>query len=130
MKSYLVCLSVAINSMWMAMPIKILANPQTQVDAKVALERSIKSNLGSNGEYQPLIVSLKQWLGNYQKIQSEGSNYLAIFTRGSVPISVQFRDDRSIKSYGMGCPIVTKSLSVSQAHPDLQKLLSKCPNLK
>jgi hypothetical protein len=130
MKSYLVFLSVAINLMWMAMPIKILANPQTKVDAKVALDRSIKSNLGSNGKYQPLIVNLKQWLGNYQKIQSEGSNYLAIFDRGSVPISVQFRNDGSIESYGMGCPIVTKSLSVSQAHPNLKKLLSKCPNLK
>ena len=113
----------------MVIPTVAIAKPQ-QVDAKAALDRSMRSNLGSNGKYQPLLASLKQWMGKYQKIQPEGSNYSAIFDRGSVPVTVRFKENGSIENYGMGCPIVNKSLSLSQSPSELQKLLSKCPNLK
>ena len=128
MKIYFVDL-LLINSSSMAMPTVAIANPQ-QVDAKAALDRSMRSNLGSNGKYQPLLASLKQWMGDYQKIQPEGSNYSAIFDRGSVPVSVKFKENGSIESYGMRCPIVTKSLALSKAPRDLPELLSKYPNLK
>ena len=129
MKKYSVCLLLINSSISMVIPTVAIAKPQ-QVDAKAALDRSMRSNLGSNGKYQPLLASLKQWMGKYQKIQPEGSNYSAIFDRGSVPVTVRFKENGSIKNYGMGCPIVNKSLSLSQAPSELQKLLSKCPNLK
>ena len=130
MKIYLVCLAIATSSIYLTMPTISTASPKSQVDVKAALDRSMRSNIGSNGKYQPLLASLKQWMGKYQKIQPEGTNYLAIFDRGSVPVTVKFKDNGSIDNYGMGCPIVIKSLSLSQAPPELQKLLSKCPNLK
>jgi hypothetical protein len=104
---------------------------QAQSSAEAAIDRSFKTNTGSDGKPSQIVVNLKQWLGNYQKIQKkDGTSYLGIFDRGSVPINVQFNDNGSVKSYGMNCPTVNKSVSLTQAPPELQKLLSKCPNLK
>lgn len=130
MKIYQVYLAIATSSLYLTMPTIAAANPQAQINAKAALDRSLRSNTGSNGKYQPLLASLKQWLGDYQKVQPEGSNYSAIFERGTVPVTIKLKNDGSIEGYGMGCPIVPKSLSLSQAPSELQKLLSKCPNLK
>jgi hypothetical protein len=106
-------------------------NSQAQALAQVALDKSFKNNLRANGEPAPIINSLKQWLGNYQKVQKvDSTNYLGIFERGSVPISIDFKSDGSIEKYGMTCPNVTKPLSLSQAPADLQKVLAPCPNLK
>jgi hypothetical protein len=104
-------------------------NAQAQVAAQMAVDRSFRTNVGSNGKPNPLFVSLKQWLGNYQKVRKQDeTTYVGIFDRGSMPLEVNFKPDGSIENYGVGCP-VTK-LPLSQAHPDLQKIFSNCTNLK
>ena len=101
-----------------------------QASALVALDKSFKTNTRANGETSPILTSLKQWLGNYQKVQKiDATNYLGIFERGSAPVTINFKPDGSIKNYQMGCP-VTKSLSRSQAPANLQQVLADCPNLK
>ena len=103
---------------------------QAQASALVALDKSFKTNTRANGETSPILTSLKQWLGNYQKVQKvDATNYLGIFERGSAPVTINFKPDGSIENYQMGCPI-TKSASTSQAPADLQKILADCPNLK
>jgi hypothetical protein len=103
---------------------------QAQASALVALDKSFKTNTRANGETSPILTSLKQWLGNYQKVQKvDATNYLGIFDRGSAPVTINFKPDGSIENYQMGCPI-TKSATRSQAPADLQKILVGCPNLK
>jgi hypothetical protein len=102
---------------------------KAQTVALVALDKSFKTNTRVNGETSPILVSLKQWLGNYQKVQKlDATNYLGIFERGSAPITVNFKPDGSIENYGMGCP--TTKVSLKQAPANIQKILEKCPNLK
>jgi hypothetical protein len=102
---------------------------QAQASAAVALDKSFKTNTRANGETSPILTSLKQWLGNYQKVQKvDANNYLGIFDRGSAPVTINFKPDGSIENYQMGCP-TTKSLSRSTAPANLQKLLAECPNL-
>jgi hypothetical protein len=103
---------------------------RSQVNAKAAVDRAFKTNTDSKGQPSQIIVNLKQWMGKYQKTEAAGGSYSAIFDRGSVPIKVDSNDNGSVKAFGMGCPVVPKSMSLSQAPPDLQKLLSTCPNLK
>jgi hypothetical protein len=104
-------------------------NAKAQTSALVALDKSFKTNTRANGETSPILNSLKQWLGNYQKVQKiDATNYLGIFDRGSAPVNINFKPDGSIESYGMGCP--NTKLSLKQAPADLQKVLEKCPNLK
>jgi hypothetical protein len=104
-------------------------NAQAQVAAQAAVDRSFRTNVGSNGKPNQLFVSLKQWLGNYHKvIKKDGSNYLGVFDRGTVPVTVNFKPDGSIENYSVGCP-VTKS-PLSQAQPELQEIFADCSNLK
>ncbi len=105
-------------------------NAKAQASAAIALDKSFKTNTRANGETSPILTSLKQWLGNYQKVQKvDAANYVGIFDRGSAPVTINFKPDGSIENYQMGCPI-TKSASRSQAPADLQKVLADCPNLK
>ena len=105
-------------------------NAKAQASAAVALDKSFKTNTRANGETSPILTGLKQWLGNYQKVQKvDGNNYVGIFERGSAPVTINFKPDGSIENYQMGCPI-TKSASRSQAPADLQKVLADCPNIK
>jgi hypothetical protein len=105
-------------------------NATAQASAAIALDKSFKTNTRANGETSPILTSLKQWLGNYQKVQKvDGNNYVGIFDRGSAPVTINFKSDGSIENYQMGCPI-TKSATRSQAPADLQKVLADCPNLK
>jgi hypothetical protein len=102
---------------------------QAQSAAAIALDKSFKTNTRANGEISPILTSIKQWLGNYQKVQKvDATNYLGIFDRGSAPVTINFKPDGSIENYGMGCP--NTKLSLKQAPADLQKVLEKCPNLK
>ena len=104
-------------------------NAQAQAAAQAAVDRSFRTNVGSNGKPNQLFVSLKQWLGNYQKVrQQDETTYIGIFDRGSMPLEVNFKPDGSIENYGVRCPITRVPLS--QAPSDLQKVLAKCPNLK
>jgi hypothetical protein len=104
-------------------------NANAQASAAIALDKSFKTNTRANGETSPILTSLKQWLGNYQKVQKvDATNYLGIFDRGSAPVTINFKPDGSIENYNMGCP--TTKLSLKQAPADLQKVLEKCPNLK
>ena len=103
---------------------------QAQALALVALDKSFKTNTRANGETSPILTSLKQWLGNYQKVlKIDATNYVGIFERGSAPVTINFKPDGSIENYRMGCPM-TKSAARSQAPADLQKILADCPNLK
>jgi hypothetical protein len=103
---------------------------KAQASALIALDKSFKTNTRANGETSPILTSLNQWLGNYQKVQKvDATNYVGIFDRGSAPVTINFKPDGSIENYQMGCP-VTKSVSRSQAPADLQKVLADCPNLK
>jgi hypothetical protein len=105
-------------------------NAKAQASAAIALDKSFKTNTRANGETSQILTSLKQWLGNYQKVQKvDAANYVGIFERGSAPVTINFKPDGSIENYRMGCPI-TKSASKSQAPADLQKILADCPNLK
>jgi hypothetical protein len=102
---------------------------QAQVAAQAAVDRSFRTNVGSNGKPNQLFVSLKQWLGNYQKVQKQdATTYVGIFARGSMPLEVNFKPDGSIENYGVRCPMT--KIPLSQAHPDLQKIFSNCPDLK
>jgi hypothetical protein len=104
-------------------------NAAAQAAAQAAVDRSLRTNIGSNGKPNQLFISLKQWLGNYQKVRKQdATTYVGIFDRGSLAIEVNFKPDGSIENFGVGCP-VTK-LPLSQADPDLQKIFSNCPNLK
>jgi hypothetical protein len=103
---------------------------KAQASAAIALDKSFKTNTRANGETSPILTSLKQWLGNYQKVQKvDAINYVGIFERGSAPVTINFKPDGSIENYQMGCPI-TKSALRKQAPADLQKVLANCPNLK
>ncbi len=109
---------------------KLEPNAQAQASAAIALDKSFRTNTRANGEVSPILTSLKQWLGNYQKVQKvDATNYMGIFDRGSAPITINFKPDGSIENYQMGCPI-GKSLSRSTAPANLQKILADCPNLK
>jgi hypothetical protein len=102
---------------------------QAQASAQAALDKSFKTNTRANGEKSQILTSLKQWLGNYQKVQKiDATNYLGIFEKGSAPVTINFKPDGSIENYGMGCP--TTKLSRQQAPAELQKILTNCPNLK
>ncbi len=104
-------------------------NAKAQASAAIALDKSFKTNTRANGETSPILTSLKQWLGNYQKVQKvDATNYLGIFARGSAPVMINFKPDGSIENYNMGCP--TAQVSLKQAPADLQKVLATCPNLK
>jgi hypothetical protein len=105
-------------------------NAKAQASAAIALDKSFKTNTRANGETSPILTGLKQWLGNYQKVQKvDAINYIGVFDRGSAPVTINFKPDGSIENYQMGCPI-TKSASRSQAPADLQKVLANCSNLK
>ena len=102
---------------------------QAQAAAQIALDKSFKTNTRANGENSPILTSLKQWLGNYQKVQKiDVTDYVGIFERGSAPVTINFKPDGSIENYKMGCP--TTKVSISQAPAALQKILANCPNLK
>ncbi len=102
---------------------------QAQASAQAALDKSFKTNTRANGEKSQFLTSLKQWLGNYQKVQKiDATNYVGIFERGSAPVTINFKPDGSIENYGMGCP--TTKVSIAQAPAELQKVLANCPNLK
>ncbi len=102
---------------------------QAQASALVALDKSFKTNTRANGETSPILTSLKQWLGNYQKVQKvDAANYVGIFDRGSAPVTINFKSDGSIENYQMGCP--TTKAAKNQAPANLQKILADCPNLK
>jgi hypothetical protein len=105
-------------------------NAKAQASAAIALDKSFQTNTRANGETSPILTSLKQWLGNYQKVQKvDANNYIGVFDRGSAPVTINFKPDGSIENYQMGCP-TTKSATRSQAPADLQKVLADCPNLK
>ncbi|WP_310486507.1 hypothetical protein [Chamaesiphon sp. VAR_69_metabat_338] len=102
---------------------------QAQAAAQVALDKSFKTNTRANGEVSPVLVSLKQWLGNYQKVKKvDATKYLGMFERGSAPVTINFKPDGSIENYSMGCP--TTKVSLKQAPENLQKIFATCPNLK
>jgi hypothetical protein len=99
-----------------------------QPSPEVAIDRIFRYNSsppGGDNQARYSLISLKTWMGAYQRTLGDGTNYVAIFDRGSIPLTVELKDSGDIKSLVFGCP-VTKSLSLSDAPTDLQKLWIKC----
>jgi hypothetical protein len=83
------------------------------------------SPAGSNNQDRYLVISLKKWLGTYQRVIEDDNNYVAVFDRASIPLKVKLKDSGDIESFNFGCP-VSKSVSLNEAPLELKKLLSKC----
>jgi hypothetical protein len=114
------------------LPISIELTALAQPSPEITIDRIFRYNSsppGSNIQDRNLVESLKKWLGAYQRVLPEGSNYVAIFDRASIPLKVKFKDSGEIESFGFGCP-ASKSISLNEAPLELQKLLSQCNRSK
>jgi hypothetical protein len=72
-------------------------NAKAQASAAIALDKSFTTNTRANGETSPILTSLNQWLGNYQKVQKvDATTILAssIAVRLQLPLILS-RMDRS-----------------------------------
>jgi hypothetical protein len=87
------------------------------------IDSSIRNNSipGASKESNAVIVSLKKWIGPYQKLEKKGSGYSANFEKGSLPIAV------SLKGVAVGCP--QTAVPLSKAPANIRKTFGKCPNL-
>jgi hypothetical protein len=87
------------------------------------IDSSIRNNSipGASKESNAVIVSLKKWMGPYQKLEKTGSGYNANFEKGSLPIAV------SLKGVAVGCP--KTAVPLSKAPANIKKTFGKCPNL-
>ncbi len=104
---------------------------KAQPEAAVAIDRAFRyeSSFASSNTQGRLVSSFKNWLGAFQRIRTDGNNYIAVFDRGSLPIDAKFKANGSVESLIFGCPI-SKSLSLSDAPSDVRQALSKCPGFK
>ena len=94
--------------------------PEVVLDRAFRYESSAPTTQGRG-----LLTSLTVWIGNYQRIRKEGSGYVAVFDRGSLPLDAKFKSNGSIESMTFGCPI-SRSVSINDAPTDIRKALSKC----
>lgn len=73
--------------------------------------------------------TVTRWLGNYKGVQTEDEHYRVLFEQGSIPVTVQFREDGNPDSITVvDCPVT--SIPISQAPPQYREVLSSdCPDL-
>lgn len=104
---------------------------QAQPDPEVAIDRVFRyeSSFSSSNSQGQLIGIFKNWMGAFQRIRTDGNNYIAVFDRGSLPIDAKFKANGSVESLSFGCPI-SKSLSLSDAPSNIRQTLSKCAGFK
>jgi hypothetical protein len=98
--------------------------PELVLDRAFRYESSAPTSQGRG-----LLTSLEGWIGNYQRIRKEGSGYVAVFDRGSLPLDAKFKSNGSIESMTFGCPM-SRSVSINDAPTDIRKALSKCGGFK
>jgi hypothetical protein len=98
---------------------------------EVAIDRMFRydSAPGSTSQGRELLGSVKKWMGSYQRTLKDGNGYVAVFDGGSLPIDAKFKANGTVESMTFGCP-KSRSLSVSNAPPELRKALSKCAGFK
>lgn len=127
--------AVGLGTAWILLqtPLSVLAEDK----AEATLNQIFRSDTplpGANAqEHQNrmmLKTSLTQWIGSYQGVREEKNHHLILFERGSIPVTVQFKENGEPKSVSVvGCPVT--SAPISQAPLQYRKvLLSNCPNLK
>ncbi len=106
-----------------AMVLKVSAQmaPEVSIDRIFRYESS-SSGAAGQGEFA---MSLKKWLGAYQRLLKDGDNYTAVFDRASLPLTVELKDNGDFKGFGIGCG-ATSSLPMSEAPEEFRKLLLKC----
>jgi hypothetical protein len=102
-----------------------LAQPSPEVE----IDRIFRYDSPAPGSYGQAGLSgmLQKWLGAYQRTVRDDNNYVVVFDRASLQLLVDVKDNGSFKSFTIGCP-VTKSLPLSDAPEDIQRLLSRCRN--
>jgi hypothetical protein len=98
---------------------------------EVAIDRMFRysSAPGSTSQGRALLGSVIQWMGSYQRTLKDGNGYVAVFDGGSLPIDAKFKANGTVESMTFGCP-TSRSLSISNAPPELRKALSKCAGFK
>jgi hypothetical protein len=108
------------------MPAMVL-KASAQMAPEVAIDHIFRyesSSPGPRGQGE-LAMSLKKWLGAYQRLLKDGDNYTAVFDRASLPLTVESKENGDFKGFGIGCKS-TSSLPMSEAPEEFRKLLLKC----
>jgi hypothetical protein len=88
---------------------------------------------GANTEEQQNRIKIKteaiQWLGRYQGVQKDGDHYLVLFEQGSVPITMEFRENGDPDAINVvACPVT--EVPIAQAPSEYREtLLTECPDL-
>jgi hypothetical protein len=101
-----------------------------QPSPEIVLDRLFRNESSApNTQSREMLVSLKQWMGSFQRIRKESSGYVAVFDSGSLPIDAKFKANGSIETMNFGCP-KTKSLSMDTAPSSIRQSLSKCAGFK
>jgi hypothetical protein len=128
-------LAFSLGTAWILLQTPLSVSAQNKAEA--TLNQIFRSDVpfpGTNAQEQQNLMMLKtsvtQWMGSYQGVREEKDRYLILFERGSIPVTIQFRENGNPKSVSVvGCPVT--SAPVSQAPLQYRKvLLSNCPNLK
>ncbi len=99
---------------------------------EVAIDQAFR--LGSlppeaDAQIQSLVAGIRNWMGSYQGLRRQGDDYLVMFERGELPVSVRQDARDQINSVSFGCPR-SKSLNLNQASKELRQVFSPCPNLQ
>jgi hypothetical protein len=127
--------TIVLSAVWLLVqPLALVG--QAQASPEIIIDRILRSdtstssssNVGSaarTNDYLQSLRSFKRWMGNYQRIQKDGDNYVAVFDSGSLPIAVNTKPNGAIDSLSFGCP-VTRSLSLNEAPLELRQALIKC----
>jgi hypothetical protein len=103
----------------------LLSQPiaSAQPSIENAIDSALRNNSipGASKESNAVIVSLKKWMGPYQKLEKAANGYSATFKQGSLPIEVSFQ------GVGVGCP--RTSIPLSKAPDNIKKTFGRCTNL-
>jgi beta-lactamase class A len=75
-------------------------------------------------QVQQIISSLKQGLGDYQKVEKQGNNYIVVFVRGYVPTQIALDTNGKIAMLLFQAP-VAKSKSLEEAIAEFKVLPGK-----
>ncbi|BAY26875.1 putative beta lactamase-related protein [Calothrix sp. NIES-2100] len=116
------------------LPIVKVQLPKKSVMPKAALERllttePVQADWFSSEflahvpifQIQQIISSLKQELGDYQKVEAQGKNYISVFARGSVPTQIALDANGKIAML-LFQPPVPKSKSLEEAIAEFKTL--------
>ncbi|BAY61085.1 putative beta lactamase-related protein [Calothrix brevissima NIES-22] len=120
-----------------SLPIVQVQLPKQSAMNKAALERLLTSEkvqadwFSSEflahvpiSQIEQIISSLKQGLGDYQKVEEQGKNYRVVFARGYVPTQIAFDSNGKIAMLFFQPP-VAKSQDLKEAIAELKTLPGK-----